>query len=639
MNTSENFGSTTNLNNLSQDEFPYSEEPNTIQNTVLSRKNSLSCSLEELGVQKRYFCNYCEKCVTNFGRHLMTVHRTENEVTSILKYPKGNPLRLKKIATLRNEFQFKYNSNPNINNGKIIVKRRPNLQKNRNGKHYKICPSCKQMYSILSLRVHYSKCCKEDSSTRSSMVKSKQAQMSVHKDASKRLIKFVLANCRNDEVIEEILFDDLCIDYGNKLCRTYRTNEQHNGMIRTRLREMGKFLIEIKKQNKNIFQLKDVLLPEHYDTIINAINAVAGYDEDTGVYNAPSTAYNLGLHVKQITQQLQTLYIREANVEKRSAVADLICLMNEGFRTDINKTVSENQCLKRRHKKILLPTAEDINALKTFLDKGTKEAYNSLKNKFSCEAYKKLCSFTLISLQLFNRKRSGEIERILIDDYMSFEYADTNDPLFKNLPVHLKKLSQEYGRFFIRGKLNRQVPVIISREHKEFIDLILEHRSDYGIPNKNPFVFGCLGKSEKTYFRACNLMRHFSRSCGAPNPERLRGTELRKQIATACKFYKLPDPLIEDIANHLGHKIDIHKAIYRQSVGSEVPEIANILLKVLGKLMRTNKMTITISNKMIKYKMKKLKFQNRWIQLRNVQPQRYHYRHPLAHLVCIPLSY
>ncbi|KAK9882879.1 hypothetical protein WA026_023633 [Henosepilachna vigintioctopunctata] len=274
------------------------------------------------------------------------------------------------------------------------------------------------------------------------MVKSKQAHMSVHKDASKRHIIFFLhsheeMSCiflHSHAVIEEILFDDLCIDYGNKLCRTYRTNEQHNGMIRTRLREMGKFLIEVKKRNKNIFQLKDVLLPEHYDTIINAINAVAGYDEDTGVYNAPSTANNLGLHVKQITHQLQALYIRQANVEKRSAVADLICLMKEGFRTDINKTVSENQCLKRRHKKILLPTAEDINALKTFLDKGTKEAYNSIKNKFSCGAYKKLCSFTLISSQLFNRKRSGEIERILIDDYMSFEYADMNDLLFKNLP-------------------------------------------------------------------------------------------------------------------------------------------------------------------------------------------------------------
>ncbi|KAG5890683.1 hypothetical protein JTB14_011649 [Gonioctena quinquepunctata] len=65
--------------------------------------------------------------------------------------------------------------------------------------------------------------------------------------------------------------------------------------------------------------------------------------------------------------------------------------------------------------------------------------------------------------------------------------------------------------------------------------------------------------------------------CGAPNPNRLRGTELRKQIATACKMYNLPDLLIEDVANHLGHDISIHKSIYRQSLGTEVPVIADIL--------------------------------------------------------------
>ncbi|KAG5866282.1 hypothetical protein JTB14_019326 [Gonioctena quinquepunctata] len=70
--------------------------------------------------------------------------------------------------------------------------------------------------------------------------------------------------------------------------------------------------------------------------------------------------------------------------------------------------------------------------------------------------------------------------------------------------------------------------------------------------------------------------------CGAPNPNRLRGTELRKQIATACKMYNLPDLLIGDVANHLGHDISIHKSIYRQSLGTEVPVIANILLKAMG---------------------------------------------------------
>lgn len=112
------------------------------------------------------------------------------------------------------------------------------------------------------------------------------------------------------------------------------------------------------------------------------------------------------------------------------------------------------------------------------------------------------------------------------------------------------------------------------------IGLILKYREQYGVPPNNPYVFGTVGK--QCFLRACHLMRYYSLRCGAPNPKSLRGTELRKQIATACKMYNLPDLLVEDVANHLGHNISIHESIYRQSLGTEVPVIADILLKTMG---------------------------------------------------------
>ncbi|KAG5864757.1 hypothetical protein JTB14_020181 [Gonioctena quinquepunctata] len=145
----------------------------------------------------------------------------------------------------------------------------------------------------------------------------------------------------------------------------------------------------------------------------------------------------------------------------------------------------------------------------------------------------------------------------------------------------MKYLARNYARFFIRGKLNRQVPVILSKELINCIEVLLEYRDQYGVPKSNPYLFGVPGRSHIT-LKACNLMRYYAKACGAPNPTRLRGTELRKQIATACSLYKLSDPLVEDMANHLGHHIDIHKKSYRQSIGRELPVITNILLKALG---------------------------------------------------------
>ncbi|KAG5868582.1 hypothetical protein JTB14_011266 [Gonioctena quinquepunctata] len=160
---------------------------------------------------------------------------------------------------------------------------------------------------------------------------------------------------------------------------------------------------------------------------------------------------------------------------------------------------------------------------------------------------------------------SGELEKILIEDYRNYKFLD-DDGVFKNLEEKMRNLEQKYARFFIRGKLNQKVPVLISREHIDSIELILEYREQYGASPNNPYVFGTVGK--QCFLRACNLLRYYSLRCGAPNPKRLRETELGKQIATACKMYNLPDLLIKDVANHLGHDISIHKSIYRQSLGT-----------------------------------------------------------------------
>lgn len=436
------------------------------------------------------------------------------------------------------------------------------------------------MFSKLSLRLHVAKCATKEKGKKDTLVRSRQLQMHVHEKASSRLVKEILAYNKQDIVTESIVYDEVSILYGNKLCRRYR-DQRNNHMIRSRLREIGKFILQCKKINQSLENLQDIIAPQNYDTIVKAINNVAGFNELTGTYKAPSTAYNLGLHIKEITLLMQTEAIKEGNIKKRDAIRDLLDLINDGFKTDINKTVTENQSEKKRHKKVFLPTAADITSLKTFLEKGRAKSYETLQSEFNHKAWKDLAGYTLISLQLFNRRRPGELERILTEDFRSYQFVDTEDFLQGEFKESMKYLARNYARFFIRGKLNRQVPVILSRELIKCIEMLLKYRDQYGVPKSNPYLFGLPGRTHIT-LKACNLMRYYAKACGAPNPTRLRGTELRKQIATACSLYKLSDPLVEDMANHLGHHVDIHKNIYRQSIGRELPVVTNILLKALG---------------------------------------------------------
>lgn len=60
-------------------------------------------------------------------------------------------------------------------------------------------------------------------------------------------------------------------------------------------------------------------------------------------------------------------------------------------------------------------------------------------------------------------------------------------------------------------------------------------------------------------------MRKYSVECGAKKPFTLRGTKLRKQVATACTNLNLSETDIVSLAEFIGHDSKIHKGIYRQT--------------------------------------------------------------------------
>lgn len=122
---------------------------------------------------KKYFCSLCKKLVCNYGRHLLTRHKERPEKIAIINIPKGifqnifnifilfipgHPLRHRRISELRKKDQFFYNTNPAYSKETMVVKRRPSKTKNRTFKDYRMCSNCGEIFSVLSLRVHFSKC-------------------------------------------------------------------------------------------------------------------------------------------------------------------------------------------------------------------------------------------------------------------------------------------------------------------------------------------------------------------------------------------------------------------------------------------------------------------------------------------------
>ncbi|KZC14393.1 hypothetical protein WN55_07033 [Dufourea novaeangliae] len=144
----------------------------------------------------------------------------------------------------------------------------------------------------------------------------------------------------------------------------------------------------------------------------------------------------------------------------------------------------------------------------------------------------------------YNYLIEGEIEHILMEDINNMESVtkETQTELYKALNATERRAATKYVRFTIRGKL--------------------------GVPEKNPFLFGipCVDKTRHKWLRACVLMRKYSSLSGAKLPNTLRGTMLRKHIATKCISLNLSDNQVIDLANFMGHHDKIHRSHYRQSI-------------------------------------------------------------------------
>ncbi|XP_036150106.1 uncharacterized protein LOC118648017 isoform X2 [Monomorium pharaonis] len=542
---------------------------------------------------KKNCCYYCKKLQSKIARHLETVHSNEKEVKKFSVLPKGNYERKKIIETLRRNGNFQFNTKKEINNGELIVCRRPNKEWHRTATDFLPCGKCKGFFSKTSLRHHFRRCTGRNSKHNKSItVLGRTIVGRTHELANKILRTIVFPVLRDDDVTRVIRYDRLIILYGNKLCLKYRLQHQHD-MIRSRLRLLGRYLIALKTKDKNITDFASLYDPKFYDVAIAAVNSVAGFDEYKNVYKVPSVAFNLGTYIKHVGEILINECIKNHDPMKMELAENFLKLLKQDYGTSVNRTVLETQMQQKRQKKIILPSTEDIRKLDNYLTEKRQEAYNNLTKEYSYKEWLSLLETTLISVQLFNRRRAGETERIQISEFQNYHSIDeeTNKDMYKSLSMEARRLAKKYVRFVIRGKLGRTVPVLIHSELLKCINLILDYRSHAKVPRENPYLFGIPSYDKKRYkyLRACNLMRSFSVACGATMSHTLRGTQLRKHIATKCISLNLLEYQVNDLSNHLGHSDKIHKEHYRLPIASrDILQVSKLLEYAQGEEKNNN---------------------------------------------------
>ncbi|KAL7294517.1 hypothetical protein TKK_0012508 [Trichogramma kaykai] len=159
----------------------------------------------------------------------------------------------------------------------------------------------------------------------------------------------------------------------------------------------------------------------------------------------------------------------------------------------------------------------------------------------------------------------------------------SQNPAWQNLTEEEQKQASEYGRFTITGKLYRMVPVLMNALLIRSFNLVLKTRKSAGVKSSNPYIFGLPSLKKNKYIAPGPLFVEFSKECGAKTPSNLRGTPIRKNLATHILNKKADDGTVKSTANFMGHAKGIHEGVYQDHTVTDILLVSKSLESAVGK--------------------------------------------------------
>ena len=252
------------------------------------------------------------------------------------------------------------------------------------------------------------------------------------------------------------------------------------------------------------------------------------------------------------------------NPTQRTNSDDFLYLVSQNWNDDISKLSRTELENRKWNKPQLLPLTEDLKTLKLHLSEVMASSISKLAaDNANVMAWRNLCSSTLASILIFNRRRQGEAAKLEIKHIKEMKKGTPHDDISESLTSFERQLCEHFKRVEIRGKRGRKVPMLISRKWENSINLLNELRSSVGINPDNKYVFAVQGMESLSYIRGSDAIRKHVKLCSLKCPEAISSTKLRKHIATLSQLVNLEERELEMLAGYLGHDINIHREFYR----------------------------------------------------------------------------
>nr|CAI5861227.1 unnamed protein product [Callosobruchus analis] len=431
------------------------------------------------GNKSKDFCIYCESYVLNFARHLERNHGFEIDVQKIISLPPKSKERKEMLSILRKKGNYLNSSNA----------KKP-VRVATTGKDYLPCSSCFGLYSSKQLWRHRKHCCK---TSRRDHKAAAQNMLFTHVDAEPRLKK----KMRPDEISLQAKKDYLICAFATRYITTHR--EKHLVIVASRkMRELAKLLIKLKKHDPTITNLLKELKPKYFDAIVAATKVIAKYNLESGRFDSPTLALNMGTTLKQCCDIAILTILKRKQVhstvpaaEIESELKTLKQLIEANWSYEISHKAAGDLKVNKWNKVKLIPLASDLKIFREYLTNTANSAFEKLEANKDVEDYTLLLETVFCRVLILNRRRPGELQRLPL--YVYEEGSASEDQTYEEfsdlVTTSEKILMKTLKRVVIRGKRGRGVPVLFPSDVQAHIKNLLKHGNLFH-SEPNIYLFG-----------------------------------------------------------------------------------------------------------------------------------------------------
>lgn len=540
------------------------EQDDTISSssvTVLSANNRKRRKWD-----KRQVCVFCEEWVLKLPRHLENHHSNEAPVQEILSHPKKSKARAELLKIIQNEGNHKHNiSVLESQSGSIIPVKRPSGYADY--RDYLPCDECFGWYISSDMWKHRKNCFVTQKSGKKSgkTLQSRCALLlPMSPTATAELREKVLGRMRHPCRISMVARnDDLICKMGSRVLKqTKASSSTCYQTVSQKMREMARLLIRVRKEN-SVLTMKDCIDPRMFDVVIDAVRQEAGFNAKTGAYATPSLALKLGHSLGLCATICRAEAIKQEDRVMKSKAEEFEDLCKSEWNVEVSKGALQSLEEKRWNAPPAIPVTSDVTKVRQCVFQAIEEHKAILQEAQHPpdNTYASLAQAVLADIVMFNRRRSGEVQRLKVEDISKAKLGDSNPEIMSSLSRWEQQLCKELTRLEIRGKRGRKVPVLLTKEMATNINLLSEKRAAAGVKESNPYLFGIPGCD--TSYRGSDCLRKFAQASGVEHPEYITSTKLRKHVATLSQLISLKENELDVLATFMGHDIKVHRHYYR----------------------------------------------------------------------------